>query len=712
IASGSGSAPKGLRAHPDRIHIVYPLGSKLAVQNTKTKQQWFLEGHNNAITAVAISKTGKYVASGQVNQIGFRVPVIVWDFETREEYFRHETHKVRVESVMFSCCETYIMSLGGRDDSNIVAYNIHTKEVICGAFSSNRNAGDAVTLGILNNRPPCFITGGVSTLKVWTLCPKAKSVKGWDVAMGKIKRKVTCIEVEKNDKYAYCGTSTGDIVKVGLNFSEDPKEYQPIKTPRMIGCYAKLPLKKSPPGKPPTCDLYKMGVRQLILLDNNLMVVGAGDGTVEMIEELETVAVDHNGSSFVLAIPTYPLFKKIRTCSVGSLVTSLQMLKKQLIVGTLRCEVFLVDFKTFEVSLILTCHTSAIYDLAFPDDYSGVFATASKNDVRVWNVEHARELLRITVHNFTCSSIVFSYDGRYIATGWNDGNIRAFTPQSGKVIFMIRNAHNKGVSSLALTRDCKRLISGGGEGQVRVWEVRKERQELQMILKEHKGPVSAISIASNNREAASASTDGTCVIWDLNKGIRQTVIFQTTLFMSVQFHPTDCQVLTCGTNRQICYWEVYDGTLLRELEGSRVAALNTLHISKDGEHFVTGSNDTFVKLWSYNKGVMTHFGKGHAGVVTSVSFSPDKSILVSASADGSIFIWRTPFGKVGEEVLPGGEGAGSCHQPAVKKKLDKMRPVCKSSKEELISKISPAQSVHSISSGPCTPRHPGEENCF
>jgi WD40 repeat protein len=50
--------------------------------------------------------------------------------------------------------------------------------------------------------------------------------------------------------------------------------------------------------------------------------------------------------------------------------------------------------------------------------------------------------------------------------GWNDGNIRAFTPQSGKLIFTIYNAHIKGVSAIALTRNGKKLITGGGEGQV------------------------------------------------------------------------------------------------------------------------------------------------------------------------------------------------------------------------------------------------------
>lgn len=53
-----------------------------------------------------------------------------------------------------------------------------------------------------------------------------------------------------------------------------------------------------------------------------------------------------------------------------------------------------------------------------------------------------------------------------LLSGWNDGCIRAFTPQSGKLIYTIPNAHNKGVTALDLTSDGSTIVSGGGEGQV------------------------------------------------------------------------------------------------------------------------------------------------------------------------------------------------------------------------------------------------------
>ena len=71
--------------------------------------------------------------------------------------------------------------------------------------------------------------------------------------------------------------------------------------------------------------------------------------------------------------------------------------------------------------------------------------------------------------------------------GWDDGKIRAFTPQSGKLLYTVHDGHSKGVTAIATSSDSKRIISGGGEGQVRVWDIYPHTQVLKEAMKEHKG---------------------------------------------------------------------------------------------------------------------------------------------------------------------------------------------------------------------------------
>ena len=70
---------------------------------------------------------------------------------------------------------------------------------------------------------------------------------------------------------------------------------------------------------------------------------------------------------------------------------------------------------------------------------------------------------------------------------WDDGKIRAFLPESGKPAYVIHDAHSKGVTALAVTSTSSRVISGGGEGQVRVWDIAERHQTMRAALKEHKG---------------------------------------------------------------------------------------------------------------------------------------------------------------------------------------------------------------------------------
>lgn len=111
-------------------------------------------------------------------------------------------------------------------------------------------------------------------------------------------------------------------------------------------------------------------------------------------------------------------------------------------------------------------------------------------------------------------------------TAWADGKIRVygFGPKDITERFSITDAHNKGVTAIACTSDGRHIVSGGGEGQVRIWRVEESyvsrgktsyRGVLEATMKEHKGLVSAIKIRNNDRECASASTDGTCIIWCL-----------------------------------------------------------------------------------------------------------------------------------------------------------------------------------------------------
>lgn len=130
-------------------------------------------------------------------------------------------------------------------------------------------------------------------------------------------------------------------------------------------------------------------------------------------------------------------------------------------------------------------------------------------------------------------------DGKSIVSGWTDGKIRAFMPQSGKLFYVINDAHNHGVSSLALTNDCQRIVSGGMEGEVRIWKIGSQTQIMEASMKEHRAKVSDIKINRSDDQAVSSSFDGSCIVWDLKTHTRLTCLFESTMFKQVLYHPDE-----------------------------------------------------------------------------------------------------------------------------------------------------------------------------
>ncbi|XP_040309146.1 cilia- and flagella-associated protein 52 isoform X2 [Herpailurus yagouaroundi] len=541
----NGHVPTGLKCHPDQEHLIFPLGCTVLIQAINTQEQNFLHGHSNNVSCVAISKSGLYLASGQVTFMGFKADIILWDYKKRELIARLSLHKGKIEALAFSPNDLYLVSLGGPDDGSVVVWNIAKREAICGSPAAGLNVGNATTVIFSRCRDEMFATAGNGTIRVWELDLPNRKIWPTECQTGHMKRIVMCITIAVDDSFFYLGTTTGDILKMN---------------PR-----TKL-LADTGPAK----DKFSLGVSTIKCLKMGGLLVGSGAG--------------------LLVFCKSPSYKPIKKIQLQGGITSITLRGEghHFFVGTEESHIYRVNFTDFKETLIATCHFEAVQDVVFPFGTAELFATCAKKDIRVWHTLSNRELLRITVPNMTCHGIDFMRDGKSIISAWDDGRIRAFAPETGRLMYVINNAHRIGVTAIATTSDCKRVISGGGEGEVRVWQIGCQTQKLEEALKEHKSSVSCIRVKNNNLECVTASTDGTCIIWDLVRLRRNQMILANTLFQCVCYHPEEFQIITSGTDRKIAYWEVFDGSVIRELEGSLSGSINGMDITTEGVHFVTG----------------------------------------------------------------------------------------------------------------------------
>lgn len=584
------------------------------------------------MSCVALSKNGKYLATGHETNGAVKVEAIIWDLENavtaclkgdsinQEKFLLHRLsqHYGKVQALDFSCNGDFLITLGGQDDNDLVVWDVLSGKGICGTKAAN---DISFCVKWFNRRNDRFVTCGNFHFRVWQVCTDTPKLHAVDASMGTIKRAMKCLSISEDDSFGFAGSETGEVLKFRIDRDDfkSPKEPDE-KQPGLLG-HSRERLTK--------------GIKALVCVinpttGNTNIIAGAGDGTLQMLN------------------PNLAAFPSHKVQLQGG-VTSISLDKesKTFIVGTDMSQRYIVDIKTFTPELRGSCHYADVFDVKFPQGSSELFVTSSFEDIRVWNAKNRQELLRIKIPNTTCHSIDITPSGTSIISAWSDGKIRSFLPQSGKSKFIIPDAHPDEVTAITTCNDDDlgsdwRLVSGGKDGSIRVWIVTKSHRRLHHSMKEHRGSINALTCNKDGTQVVSASSDGSCIVWDLQKGIRIHALFENAVFTDMKFHPEESQYLTCGTNCKLTYWDAYDGSTIRVTDGGS-AAMTCLCIESNGEYFVSGSADKIVKLWHYDDGIVRSIGCGHNGLINSVAISPDNKSVVSVGSEGGIFIWILPI---------------------------------------------------------------------
>ena len=560
-------------------------------------------GHSGNVTCVSVSVDGRVIASGERTKPGTLASVILWNIDDAKPLHKLVIHKTCVASVAISPSSKYAVTLGGIEDgSQLVFWDILSGSPLTGIQAHSELVS---SISFLHSSDSEVISVGKNHIRHWKLNETTKKLSFEPVSTGSLKRTFTTITVNPDDSLVYCGSTTGDFVEVDISTNSQ----------RRIG-----PVKKSPTlfGKGITCA-------QLIPGGGDLML-GSGDG------HLIKVALN--------------TFRVIGDAQLSGSITSISFTTDgtHFFACTDLSNVYWVETDTLKFEIRASSHTSAITCLAFPHGTSDVVATSGGSEIRLWNCKSKHELLAIQVPQIECNCITFMKDGKSIISGWADGKIRAFTPQSGKLIYAINDSHKDGVTAITAYSDCSRIVSGGFHGEVRVWRISKSYQQLEKSLKEHKSRVSRIDLRDSDSpdiiRAVSASHDGSCIIWDLIAGIRLLCVFEQTNFHSVAYCSDFSQFVTIG-GHNIIYWDVFDGGHpLRTIEDNESSELSTL--SMGSNHLITGTSIGTIKIYHYDQGDCMAQGQYQGAPITASAISPNRMYIVTGHGDGSMAFWAIP----------------------------------------------------------------------
>ena len=589
----SGNVRAGLIGHPDGKHIIYPLGSIVVCMiKGKPSTQEFLNGHTSEITALAVSRSGRYIASGQYSSIDQESQIILWDFQSKSMLAQWKMHRDSVKCLSFSKSDKYLASLGG--DDRIVIWDVSKLKGFAGVQATIGSTGSANVVCFANTSDLHFVSGGEYYLRFWTIDENTSKLLPDNGKLDQTKRIITCLGIDDRDTYVYCGTTTGDVLKIH---------------------YQQQRLLITGPKK-----MLGEGICSLEVAPWGDVVVGSGSGRVAVLDDKD--------------------LQVLTSCDLHGKVTSVDMVpgtNNEILSGTSESDIVSINTDSFRPTILSKGHSSAISDVFFPEGSSDLFLTCSAGGFHVWNSRTYQELLRLFLPRSECNCICVPKRGHIILTGWGDGRIRGYTPETGKELWTINEAHLNGVTAITALDDY--FITGGMTGDICVWQLSMKRATLVKTLKEHHQQVTQLKFSADGKEFISSSHDGSVIIWNAQTMTARQRIMGQAFFNGAELHQETGILLTVSSDKRIIFWDGFNGGVIRELEASLNAQPNSIQISPDGTMFLTSGDDKLVKVWDFQSGDILAIGKGHCGNIKKALFSPDQSILVSVGAEGGIYIW-------------------------------------------------------------------------
>ena len=283
-----------------------------------------------------------------------------------------------------------------------------------------------------------------------------------------------------------------------------------------------------------------------------------------------------------------------------------------------------------------------VSSVAFTPD--GKVAASGGDSVKLWDVTTGRELRSFgAIPGHRVSDIAITPDGKLLASSSGTVEpIKLWDVNTGQELRTLAG-HPGGILSIVFSPDGKTLASGGSDKLIKIWDVATGREVR--VIAGHSKYIRTMAFSPDGRVLVSTSGDKTVKLWDVSTGREVGTLEGASLSLAVSavaFSP-DGKKLASSDENVIKLWDLATKAELLKLAG-RVETVNSIAFSPDGKMFASGANEPTVKLWDVSTGQQVRVLHAGRNVVGSVVFSPDGKVLAGADRK-SITLWEVATGR-------------------------------------------------------------------
>jgi WD40 repeat protein len=292
-------------------------------------------------------------------------------------------------------------------------------------------------------------------------------------------------------------------------------------------------------------------------------------------------------------------------------------------------------------------HTSPVMAVVMSSDNKQILSGSADKSAILWNLETTEAVHTFKDLRAPVGAVAIRSDNKQALIGTADGMLRVFDLSGTPQELLSSSVHLSGVASLGYSPDGKRIVTGGGDRLVKVWNLDSEKKALALAseLRGHTQPLSSVSYSPDGKYIASAGGDMVVRLWNASTLLELRALRGHTEWVaSVAFSNDSKALISAGVDKTVRMWELTQEETVSSI--GHTLPIRAVAIDKSGKWLASGSDDRTIKIWNLESGYLESTLSGHADEVTAVAFDPKEDRLTSGSKDSKILTWDLKGKKV------------------------------------------------------------------
>ncbi|MBC8354294.1 MAG: hypothetical protein H8E66_20055 [Planctomycetes bacterium] len=318
-------------------------------------------------------------------------------------------------------------------------------------------------------------------------------------------------------------------------------------------------------------------------------------------------------------------------------------------------------------------HLDLVQSLRFSPD-SELLVSGGYRNVKFWKRARNTHKLDIAGVESPVKSVVVSPDGKWLAMAEDSGKVQLFEMPSGKLARTL-DGHAGGATGVAFSTDSSKLVSGGQDKSLRVWNV-ADGQSAGSI--ETPAVVNAVVFAAANAQIATAGADNIIRVWALPdpqavaalKAAADKAVAEQAAADKVAADKTAAALAAAEKAKSeteedkaaaekanaekaaadkdaaekaaVAKAAVEKAAApivpLKELKGHGGPVISLAAVLPTPTQIASGSQDGTLRVWDVNGGNIVR-QVNHGGPITSIAVRPDGQRFASASSNNTTKLW-------------------------------------------------------------------------